>query len=512
MYLGDWLARWAEISPERTALIDGVSGRAWTYREMNLRAASLASVLAEQLGVRPGDRVALIANNGPEVFEALFACAKLGAAFVPLNWRLAVPELVGIARDCAPRAMIFEGAWAGTAEAICAEARIHASIGFGKGADTVPAALDYEDAIQAAPPAPTHQVAPEDLAMILYTSGTTGLPKGVMISWRQMVFNALNTTLACDLNTHDRSLAFLPLFHTGGLNCLATPLFHRGGSVVVMPRFDAAESVRIMRQWDVSIIVAVPTMYQMLLDAGLDGAKLPSLHTLLCGGAPCPHSLIERYLDLGYNFRQGYGLTEVGPNCFSLSPADVSRKLGTVGLPIFHSEARVSLPDNAEAAPNEVGELWLRGPHVTLGYWGKPEATAAVLDPQGWFHTGDLVKRDADGYFHIAGRKKEMFISGGENVYPAEVENTLAAHPGVQEVTVVGVPDARWGEVGLAAIVRRHNVDIPMDDASLRQWTRERLAPYKVPKHWRLVEELPKNSSGKIVKPAVLEMLFPAEE
>jgi len=508
MYLGDWLSRWAEIDPEREALIDGATGRAWTWAQLDSRASRLAGALASRFGVGRGDRVALIANNAPEVFEVLFACARIGAVFVPFNWRLAVPELVDIARDCTPTVMVYDDAWAGAADVVMSEARIKGGVTFG--ATGRPGVLAYEAAIEAYAPAATVQVALEDLAMILYTSGTTGLPKGVMLSWQQIVFNSVNTTLACDLTVNDRCLAFLPLFHTGGINCLATPLFHRGGSVVVMPRFDAAEALAIMERYGVTITVAVPVMYQMLMDAGLATRELPRLSTLLCGGAPCPHSLIEQYLELGYNFRQGYGLTEVGPNCFSLHPSDVRRKIGSVGRPIFHSAARVVLDDGTEAAADVIGELWLRGPHVTLGYWNKPEATAAVLDAEGWFHTGDYVKRDAAGYFQIAGRKKDMFISGGENVYPAEVENALAAHPGVAEVCVLGVPDARWGEVGLAVIVPRPEVTIAMDDAALKQWMRERLAPYKVPKHWRLVDELPKNSSGKVVKAAVKQRFFDA--
>jgi fatty-acyl-CoA synthase len=505
MYIGDWLSRWAEIAPERLALVDATTGRQWTYRELDDRSARLADVFRSRLGVKPGDRVALIATNGPEVFETLFACGKIGAAFVPLNWRLAVPELVAIARDCTPKVLVYGSDWAGAAVAVADGADVAGTVAISEEPHRSSDLL-YEAAIEGAARATTYQVSQQDLAMILYTSGTTGRPKGVMVTWRQLLFNAVNTILACDLSVDDRCLAFLPLFHTGGINCLATPVFHRGGTVVLMPKFEPELAIDVMERWKVTITVAVPTMYQMLIEAGLADRNLPSLATLLCGGAPCPAPLIHQFLDLGYNFRQGYGLTEVGPNCFSLSPSHVRDHLGTVGQPIFHSEARVVTDRGAEAGAGEVGELWLRGPHVTAGYWNNPEASAAVLTTDGWFKTGDYVTRGADGFFSIVGRKKEMFISGGENVYPAEVENALAHHPAVLEVAVIGVRDERWGEVGLAAVVARDGMAAELDPERLKSWTRERLAPFKVPRHWRVVAELPKNSSGKVYKPALKEL------
>ncbi len=500
MYLGDWLSRWAQIAPEKVALVDGSNGEELTYAAFNDRAARLAQVLKEECGVNKGDRVALISHNGPCVFETLFACAKLGAIFVPLNWRLAGPELVGIVNDCEAKTLVYGPNWICRANTIAERTTVEKTIVVDDKAHRDGDICLYP-AIKESTPAATVQVEQEDIAMVLYTSGTTGKPKGVMISWRQMVFNCINTVLACDLSTEDVCLAFLPLFHTGGINCLAMPIFHRGGTVVLTPGFDAPEAVKIMRDRDVSITVAVPAMYQMLLDAGLGLEKLPHLKTLLCGGAPCPPVVIHRYLDLGYNFRQGYGLTEVGPNCFSLSPAHTSSKLGTVGMPIFHSEARLLKDDGSDATAGEVGELLLRGPHVTSGYWNNPEATAKVLDSEGWFHTGDYATVDEDGFYSIVGRKKEMFISGGENVYPAEVENVLAEHPGIQELAVVGVPHEKWGEVGMAVIVKKDEYKgEPMTDESLKLWTRERLAAYKVPKRWVFVSELPKNSSGKVQK------------
>jgi fatty-acyl-CoA synthase len=248
-------------------------------------------------------------------------------------------------------------------------------------------------------------------------------------------------------------------------------------------------------------------MYQMLLEAGLGRRKLPHLKALLCGGAPCPEPLIEAYHERGLPLRQGYGLTEVGPNCFTLAPLEGPHRVGSVGRPAFHSEARLVGSDGRDVPPDTPGELWLRGPHVTAGYWNKPEETAKVLDRDGWFHTGDGLRRTEDGFFYVAGRLKDMFISGGENVYPAEVENTLAGHPAVAQVAVLGVPDEKWGQVGLAAIILAEGVSAP-ESAELRAWTRRRIAAYKVPKHWRFVSEMPLTSSGKIRKDVLVAELW----
>lgn len=498
-HLGDWSAWHAQATPERLALIDAGSGRRLTWRVFSERVRRLAAVLATRCGVGRGDRVAFLALNGTEVFEALFACLRLGATFVPLNWRLADPELLAIAEDARPRALIHGAAWAELAGRLGEVAPLG-------GALTVGAA--YEEALEGAEGDGREGLGAslEDGAMILYTSGTTGEPKGVIVTWRQVIFNALHTTMAWELSREDRCLAFLPLFHTGGLNCLATPLLSCGGSVVILPRFDAARSLEVIREHGVTTTVAVPAMYQMLLDAGLEAAlgEGDLRGPVLCGGAPCPPELIERYWGLGIDFRQGYGLTEVGPNCFWMAAGDVLRKRGSVGRPMPFAEARVVREGGAEAGVDEVGELWLRGPHVTAGYWGRPEATREVLLESGWFRTGDLVRRDAEGFFFVVGRQKEMFISGGENVYPAEVENALVAHPDVVDACVVGVPDGRWGEVGLAAL----ESSVGLDEAGLRAWLKGRLAGYKVPKHWLRVEALPRNSSGKVIK-AQVKALFP---
>ena len=501
-----WTSVWpaGEQARARPALIDAsidaTSSHVLTYGQLLGRADALARGLHEG-GVRRGDRVAILCLNRTEVFEALLACARLGAALVPLNWRLAPAELAAITADCAPAALLHEP------DLQDATGHILAKCDIGLVSVLPNDHGDDRAAPDPAPPAP----APDDVAMILYTSGTTGRPKGAMLPWRQVAFNARATAALCDLGPDDRCLACLPLFHTGGLNCLAMPILSVGGAAVLMRKFDPHEALDAMERHRVTCFIGVPTMYQMLLDAGLASRSLPALRWRLLGGAPCPDALLDAYERAGQPLNQGYGLTEVGPNCFTLGIGGAPR--GSVGVPVPGTEARLVRDDGRIASREDagVGELWLRGPHVCAGYWHRPEETARALDADGWFHTGDYARRDAQGYFSIVGRKKEMFISGGENVYPAEVENTLASHPAVAEVAVVGVPDERWGEVGLAVIVP---ADAPAAQdaqdalaADLRRWTRERLATYKVPRHWKLVRELPKTPTGKVRKETLPALL-----
>ncbi len=494
----DFIEQWARTAPHRVALRDVDDGRALRYGELSTRAWRLAHALAAQ-GVKAGDRVGLLARNGLETFELVVACLRLGAAFTPLNWRLAPAELGDILDHCTPRCLVYDGASREAAATLLGARPDLRGVALGEPARAADAA--YSDLIARASATPDlveHD--PETIAMLLYTSGTTGKPKGVMVPHRQVFWNAINTVYACDLGPSDVSLAFLPLFHTGGLNCLATPTLYRGGTVALMASFDAKRALEIIETWRVTGTVAVPTMYQMLLDAGLDDYDCSSLRTILCGGAPCPEPLLDAWLHRGFAFRQGFGMTEVGPNCFSLPPWKVHQKRGSVGQPILHLAARV-VDERGDPVPDgEVGELCLGGPMVCAGYWDDPENTAKVLR-DGWFFTGDYARREGDDYYYVAGRKKDMFISGGENVYPAEIENALLARDDVAEVAVVGVPHDRWGEVGLAAIVTAEGAE--PDPESLRTWCAARLARFKVPKHFVLWDELPKNASGKVLKQAI---------
>ena len=469
--LGLWLESWDRFGPERVALVDGTSGERWTYRELWQRAQRRAAWLRDEHGVGPGDRVAWHAGNRLSFFEALFACARLGAILVPVNWRLAPPEVSWILDHCQPRVVLDDAL------------------------EDAAALATRAGEVPAVPAAECREGTP---LLILYTSGTTGRPKGAVLTHGSISWNSVNTQVACDLRADDSTVTFTPLFHTGAVNVLSLPLLHRGGKVVLFATFEPAAVLAAIERERVTILFGVPTTFEMLRDEPDFGrADLSSVRFSLCGGAPCSLELIHEYARKGVVFRQGYGLTEVGPNCFSLPPEDAERKAGTVGFPVLHGEARVVDAEGRDVPQGEVGELWLRGPHVCGGYWQDPDATDAVVR-DGWWATGDLFTIDAEGYYRVVGRKKEMFISGGENVYPAEVEAALLEHPEVAEAAVLGVPDARWGEVGWAYVAPE-----TVDPEALLEFLRTRIAKYKVPKKVITLPTLPRNAMGKVVRPAL---------
>lgn len=478
----NWLATWARFRPHAEALYDLGTGRRWTYAALHEESLRWAGRLRRE-GVGPGDRVGVLAANRGETLALLFACAERGAILLPFNWRLSAAELQTQLGLATPRVVFADPAHAGRLPALPLDAGPEADPEEGPGAG-----LD----------APW---------VLMFTSGTTGVPKGALLSHGQLHWNALNTILACDLTPEDATLTFTPLFHTGGLNCLTTPLLHRGGRVVLATGFEAGEALRVIARERITVLMGVPTIYQMMADhPDFLATDLSSVRDALCGGAALQLPLLRRYLDRRIPLRQGFGLTEVGPNCFSMPPHAVERKLGSVGLPIHHVAARLVREDGSECGPDEPGELWLAGPAVCAGYWQDPEATARAMG-DGWFRTGDLLSRDAEGYFWVRGRKKEMYISGGENVYPAEVEAAIAGCPGVRDVAVIGVPDPRWGEVGSAWV--QVAPDAGLTAESILRHLDGRLARFKIPKRVHLVESLPRTASGKIDKPALSRLEEP---
>ena len=496
-----WAAGHAAAAPAREALVDTGTGRRWSWAALDLEARCWAARL-RAAGVGPGDRVAVLARNRGETFAVLFACADLGAILFPMNWRLSAPELAWQAGDCAPRVLLVDAA--------------SAEVGAGLGLPTLSL-----DAGPGCGPAARESLPGSDVDapwQIMYTSGSTGKPKGALITHRQAFWNAWNTVLACDLDSASSTLTFTPLFHTGGMNCLSTPMFARGGRVVLMPALDVPEALRLVARERITHLMGVPTIYQMLADdPGFDAANLESVRDALCGGAPLALPLLERYQARGIPLRQGFGLTEAGPNCFSMPAADVLRKMraqpelptagpagSCVGRPMVNVPMRVVRPDGTDCAPGEAGELWVGGPVVCGGYWGRPDATAAAI-VDGWFRTGDALSVDAEGFFYVRGRLKEMYKSGGENVYPAEVEQVIGGSPGVGQVAVLGVPDPRWGEVGHAFVEPAPGAELRGDD--LLRWLDGRLARFKIPKRVTVMDALPRTGSGKIDKPALARLL-----
>ena len=478
----NWLAAHFRFRPHAEALFDVDNNRRWTYAQLHHEAQCWAHRL-HQAGVRHGDRVAVLAHNRGETFALLFACADLGAILFPMNWRLAPEELRWQLDNAEPKVILTD-----EAHTVVLQREV-LSIEEGPGTRSLIGS----------------GAALEEPWVLMYTSGSSGRPKGALLTHRQMHWNAVNTTLACDLAPGDSTLTFTPLFHTGGLNCISTPLLHRGGRVVLTRGVDPSQALSLIESEGITLLMGVPTIYQMLADqADFAVTDFTTVRDALCGGAPLPLPLLLRYLERNVPLRQGFGLTEVGPNCFSTPPARVREKLGTVGMAIHHIAARIVRPDGTEADIDEPGELWLKGPVVFGGYFRDPEANAKAL-VDGWFRTGDVLCRDGDGFFSVRGRIKEMFISGGENVYPAEIEAAIAGHESVGQVAVIGVSDGRWGEVGRAFIEARPNHTI--DSKELRVWLEGRLARFKLPKSVVIVDELPRTASGKIDKQALKEMV-----
>ncbi|MFL6258085.1 MAG: class I adenylate-forming enzyme family protein [Thermoanaerobaculia bacterium] len=483
---GDLLGERARLTPDRTALVYVPTGERFTYAELDARAARLARVW-HALGIRKGDRIALLADSRVEYVDAFFAAAKAGVILVPLGTRLTPRELAGILEDARPSALLYGAEHAETvrslAELICLDRWI---------------SLDELADLAPADPWQPERCDPEDLWCLLYTSGTTGKPKGVMLPHRMILWNGYNTAASWQLRPDDVSPVFTPLYHAGGLSVFLVPLFTIGGTIVLHRGFDAAEVWRVVERERCTVVLGVPTIYKLLMeDPGFQTADLSSVREFVSGGAPLPIYLIEAYQQRGVPLRQGYGLTEVGVNCFAMTAEDAAVKLGSIGKPLLFTEARLAGEGGEEVGEGEVGELWLRGPHVCRGYWNNPEATAASLDPGGWFHTGDLARRDAEGFFYIAGRKKDMIISGGVNVYPAEIEGELLLHPQVRDAAVAGVPHPTWGEVGVAFVVPGEE---PPTAEDLAAFLEGRLARYKVPRDFVFLDALPRTPYGKVVK------------
>ena len=457
-----------------------------------------ARVWREALGLRSDDRVALLADNRVEYLDIFFAAPKAGVILVPLGTRLTALELAGILQDAAPAALIYGGEHAETVRALrkllSCERWIALDEKASPGDDSI---AELAAGIEPSAPWKSERRGPDDLHCLLYTSGTTGRPKGVMIPHRMIVWNGYNTVAGWQLRDDDVSPIFTPLYHAGGLAALLTPIFTIGGRVVIHRAFDAAEVWRTIERERCTVVLGVPTVYKMLLETPeFAAADLSSLRWLISGGAPLPLYLIEAYQRRGAVFKQGYGLTEVGVNCFAMTVEESVAHAGSIGKPLMYTETRLVDDNGDDMPPGEVGELWIRGPHVCSGYWNNPEATAAALDADAWFHTGDLARRDEEGFHTIAGRKKDMIISGGVNVYPAEIEGELLLHPAVRDAAVIGVPHATWGEVGVAFVVPRE----PVSPEVLLEFLSGRLAKLKIPKELVFVDALPRTAYGKVLK------------
>jgi O-succinylbenzoate-CoA ligase len=503
--LGSFLAKRARLSPKLEALVEIERNRRFSYAELDARANRIANVLLS-MGVQKGDRVALLIMNGVEYIESYFGAAKIGAVLVPLNWRLVADELDFIIGDSGSVVLIYDQEFDQVVNALHGRdlpLRDWLRIGAG---ERPARAGDYDQlCADASTEEPEINASGDDLLFIMYTSGTTGLPKGAVHTHATMAWASISTNMTADIRYGDRYLVILPLFHVGAL-LPATANIHRGATLVVLRAFDPALVFEAIEREQITTSLAVPAMLQaMLLSPSRDKVSLDRVRWILSGAAPVPVSLIERYVKLGIEIHQVYGLTETcGPACL-ISSEEAIAKAGSTGPAFFHTDVRVVDANGAEVAPGEIGEVIIRGSHVMKEYWNQPEATAQTIR-DGWLYTGDLATIDEDDFVTIQDRKKDMIISGGENIYPAEIENVLAAHPQLAESAVIGLPSEKWGETP-AAIVVVAGDEVPTSGEVI-DFCREKLAGYKVPCVVEFVDEIPRNLTGKILK-RVLREQFP---
>lgn len=502
MYIGDYLGRRALYTPDSLAVVDAgkTPHRAFTYSELNHRADRLANWLRDGASIGHRDRVAILAHNGVEFLDTFFACGKLGAILVPLNWRLHWRELAQLIEKTTPRVLIYSDEFRETVGFICAATSCIEHLLHIEG-DGVAGSRSFEKTLTDAVlrPVSTENLTEEDIACLIFTGGTTGLPKGARISHRMIAWNTLNTIIH-DLHHGDITVNTFPLFHTGGLLVYTTPLLILGGTVVLVRKFDAAQVLMLLEEYGATVYAGVPTTYLMLTEApNWPTADLSNLRFCTSGGAPLPVTLVEQFQrEKGVVFKQGFGMSEFGPGVFALAPEDAIRKAGSIGRPNFFVDARVVDDNNQPLPPGQVGELVLRGPSLCSGYYGDDAASAEAVDAEGWFHTGDLALRDEGNYFFIVDRKKDMFISGGENIYPTEIEQVIYKHPAVELCAVVGVPDEKWGEVGKAFVVLKPGCTLTANELQAHLYYH--LAGYKVPRYIEFRETLPMSAAGKILK------------
>jgi fatty-acyl-CoA synthase len=503
----DILGERARLSPEREALLELASGRRLTYAEADARAVRMARVWREALGLARGDRVGLLARNRLEHVDAYFAAAKTGIILVPLSTRLTAAELAHPLAASGLRALLYDSALATTV------AELRAA-----GAGVRWVALDEPERpgdprlaeLAAALPAACfarERCEPDDIHSLIYTSGTTGRPKGAMLPQRMIRANAWSTMASWGLGADDVTSIFTPFYHAAGMAVLLSPLFLAGGRVVIHREFDAREVVRVLAEEGCTVALCVPTILRALLEVpGFEAARLPRLRWLISGGAPLPAELAAEYRRRGLPLKQGYGLTEAGVNCFAQTVEEFRRKPGSIGRPLMWSETKLVDGEGREVALEEVGELCIRGPHVCAGYWRDPQATAEAIDADGWLHTGDLARRDGEGFHTVVGRRKDMYISGGVNIYPAEIEALLLEHSAVADCAVVGEPHAKWGEVGAAFVVPQPGAPAPGAEELVAHLA-GRLARFKVPHRFLFVDELPRTAYGKVQKHLLAERL-----
>ncbi|OHV06913.1 Long-chain-fatty-acid--CoA ligase [Mycobacterium talmoniae] len=494
--VSDWVAHHASVRPQAIALGSADTGEQVSWAQLEHRVGLTAARLRVE-GLRPGDRLAVVADNDPRGFILQFAAMRAGVVMVPLNWRLVIEEMCHQCADAAVSALTHDAPWSGPARQVASDAGVRRVLELEALTGT-----QHGDGLA---PMPPQSPDPDVVTHILYTSGTTGRPKGAVVSHASMMWNAFNILSATQVAAPGvHMLNPMPLFHAGGLNVLANPILMHGGRVTTMARWNPAAILAYIgdHAHAVTHLTTAPSLLQMLVDdPAFAATDFGTMRKMVIGGGATKPDLLRAFAAKGVALHPQYGGTETGPAALVLDDGLERALSGTCGKPVLHTAVRVVDPDSlTDVADGTVGELWLKGPAVTPGYWNLPNEQHFV---DGWFRTGDAARRDADGYFHIAGRYKDMYKSGGENVYAAEVENVLIDLPEVADVAIIGVPDPKWGEVGLAVVVAAPGAEITLD--GLRAACAGRIARYKHPQHLDLVDALPRNATGKVSKPALRE-------
>lgn len=505
----DIVRKRADLAPDALAIREVTTGQEISYRELDFRSELFAQAL-ERMGLVAGQRVGILSHNNAAFFEILFACGKAGVILVPLNWRLTPSELLPLLEDSAIDVLIHDNNTADLAQSLIGQRDLTLIPIQTHGAPLVEGS--FQD-LQAQ----SKQCVKRDLAWpadntwyMIYTSGTTGTPKAVPQTFGMAMSNYTNLVQALDISAKTRSPNFLPLFHTAGINLHTLPILIAGGTIDVLPGFEADMFMKLLAERLTTAIFAVPAVYQALrLHPDFEQIDFASIPSWGSGGAALPDTVVEIFLTKGVRICQGWGMTETGPSILFQTPLDAETKLGSVGRPLMLSETRIVGPDGKDVRQGEAGELLVRGPLITPGYWNRPDSNSETFGDGGWMRTGDIARKDADGCYYIVDRIKDMYISGGENVFPAEIENVLAAHPDILEAAVLGVADDKWGEVGCACVIAKPGRT--PQEADVIAFCKDRLAKYKIPKSMKLLGEFPRTPAGKVRKHILRTTLSAAE-
>lgn len=498
-WIGDWSGKRAILTPNREAIFDNVEKKRYTYKQLDIRANKLARILLN-MGISKGDRVGMFSTNKIECVDLFLATGKIGAILVPFNIRLSIQELEYLIGKTKPSVLFYDPKMESKVQELKIKNLVSQYIIMGEKSILGDSAmlLLMKKVSRSTIEKPTINL--EDPHLILFTGGTTGLPKGATLSHRLIFWNSVNTIMSWGLNSEDIQPLMFPLFHTGGWNVLLVPFYHLGAKTILMGDFDPEETLRVIDSEKCTIVIGVPTMFLMMANTKLfKDMNFESVRVFISGGAPCPVAIMERYWTKNKPFKMGYGLTEVGPNNFYLPESRIKEKPTSVGLPVFHCDMKIiSTETNKIVKQGDVGELLLKGPHIFSGYWDEPEESKKTIEPDGWVHTGDLAMQDDEGFYYIVGRRKEMYISGGENVYPVEIEELLFKHPAIDLAAVIGVPDEKWGEVGKVFLTLKPGEITTTQE--IQDYLLSKLAKYKVPKYFEIRDSLPLSATGKILK------------